>query len=177
MKATVPPLSERQQPGLSETLTRDKCAIICQSCGVPQVERELQRWRECDAWDQPTRTIVVLCDRCAKRLIDPHPRLYRALDLHEPAPGCMLLCVGCAHRSGNDCTHPNLKANGGSGLSLTQAEPVVMHLCVSPRSQSGFHTIYPHPVSACSGREPRPIAARDGEPGVQTDLGLEAATD
>lgn len=147
----MPPLAERQQPGLSVTLTHLKSAVTCQSCGIAGTAG-LQRWRECDEWDKPTRSIVVLCDRCTKKLINAHPRLYVQLDLNEPAPGCMPLCVGCIHRDGNDCTHADLKANGGEGLTLTFPHPTVMFITCTPRRFGGNHRIYPGPVSACKGR-------------------------
>src|SRR5688572_33178922 len=92
--AAVPPLVEREKPGLSETLTAPKSPDRCQSCGAPEptpngnvdatIQRFgltglLERWMECDPWDRDTHVVVVLCQRCSARLISPHPRLYKAL--------------------------------------------------------------------------------------------------
>lgn len=127
---TVPPLAERQRLGLSQTLTGPKHPNACQSCGaleqtdllgVPETApvTHLTRWRECDEWDKPTLTIVVLCRRCSDRLIEKHARMYIPLELFRPFPGVMELCVDCIHRNGTSCQAPAAKHNGGRGLKIT----------------------------------------------------------
>jgi len=140
----VPPLAACEQPGLSETLTGPVAPDRCQSCGAapPDIAGDvdyvlkrqgyarLERWVECDPSDQPTAVVVVLCARCSKRLIDAHPRLYIALSPDEPRPGCMTFCLECAHREGTRCTHPDAKANGGTGVRLGfDHKPSRMHVC------------------------------------------------
>jgi hypothetical protein len=149
----VPPLAERQRPGLSETLTGPKHPEQCQSCGGPATER----WIECDPWDQPTHTLIVLCEDCEERLIEPHPRLYRELEHNAPWPGAMALCVNCRHREGITCRCPLARWNGGPGMAVTCAKPVVYHWC--GRSKGGRRTggvarSFAHPPTKCAGWAP-----------------------
>jgi hypothetical protein len=118
----VPPLDERRKPGLGETLPGERHPEVCQSCG--KRDSVWTRWMECDPWDQPTETIVILCRTCEKRLIQPHARLYRALDSAEVRPGAMVLCAACDHRRELRCGHPDLRANGGKGLGISQPKQI-----------------------------------------------------
>lgn len=152
-----PPIEERRKPGLSQTLPFPRELGCCQSCGQtadPSDGVALRKWRECDEWDKATRVIVVLCTRCSKRLIDPHPRLYVATSWDEPVPGAMELCVSCVHQAGLACLHPLLKANGGPGLEVRFPQPVRGFLC-GPRVGGPFVQWTGKP-SACAGREERP---------------------
>jgi hypothetical protein len=145
----VPPLAERQRPGLSVTLTGPVHPNVCQSCaGLGQV-RGMRYWRECDEWDKPTPTVVALCPTCSDRLITPHARLYVAIDHNEPVPGVMALCSLCRHRAGTRCTLA--RVHGGPGVIVTAAKPTVMFIC--GRGIGGALRHYPRPASACSGRE------------------------
>ncbi len=124
----------------------------CQSCGH---DCDLTRWLEHDERDQPTAVVVVLCRPCSDRIIEPHPRLYAALDEYAPHSGSMALCRECSRRSGVSCTHPDLKANGGAGLNITMRRPDTAF--VSGRGAGGrrtgwVHRIYHAPPSACAGR-------------------------
>ncbi len=147
MSGRIPPLAEREKPGLSETLTCSRQPDRCQSCDRQKDADALQRWVECDAWDKPTKVIVVLCATCAKRLVGAHPRLYRQLEHFAPWPGVMPLCVHCRHRDSLRCCHADLKANGGPGLGIRYPSP--MTACGS----HGCEHVYPGPVSSCEGRE------------------------
>lgn len=119
MPTTVPPLRERQQPGLSETLAHTRDPNTCQSCGDFGLDRGSgRRWIECDAFDEPTATMVILCVRCSERLIERHPRLYLHEDWWAPRPGAMACCVDCTLRTDLRCVSPMLKARGGPGLGI-----------------------------------------------------------
>ena len=113
---TAPSIDERRQPGLSETLGILIDPRMCRSCGSLS---ELTRWRECDENDRPTMAVVVLCQRCSKKVIDRHPRLYIELQPHEPFPGVMEICVDCPARDGVSCTSLLAKHNGGPGMAIT----------------------------------------------------------
>lgn len=141
---------------LSQTLPHTKSPDTCQSCGVignPD-HHELQRWQECDNSDRPTKVVVVLCAACAKRLIEPHPRLYRQLSYNEPFPGSHGVCLGCSHRDGTSCAHPDAKANGGTGVMMTVGQPTRIHVQRSPRSRSGWVNVWPYPPKDCEQRNP-----------------------
>lgn len=146
-------------PKLSDTLTGPRDPRICQGCGagadqLPGLESppvELHAWVECDDQDRGTAVTIIVCPRCEK-LIKPHPRLYRPVEHNEPRPGIMELCVPCRYRSGTSCSHPSLKANGGSGLLLTIERPTPVHLCYGG-GRGEFKKIWPKPVEACAGRE------------------------
>jgi hypothetical protein len=102
--------------------------------------------------DQPLRVFVVLCKRCADRIIEPHPRLYREQLPHTPMPGAMPICVDCPCRAALDCKSPVAKFNGGSGLEY-EPKGQMVHLCRSPRSKSGWQYLSDGPVTKCSGKE------------------------
>jgi hypothetical protein len=150
----IPPLAVRRLPGLSATLRYPPHPARCQNCGL-HAAGALVRWLEHDEWDKPTRTIVVLCEPCGARLIDPHHRLYVALERNRPWTGCMGLCVRCQHRRGTSCAHPDAKVNGGPGLEIVTAEPTRMHIYCSRNSGgrfSGWRTEWPEPARSCAGR-------------------------
>ena len=147
-------------PRLSETLTGPRSIDTCQCCGfIPLPAQEpLTRWLEHGEDDAPDPhpIVVVLCKPCSDKLIEPHPRLYRALQLHEPLLGAMPICQDCTHREATRCKCPAAKINGGEGLQITfTTPPTRIHVCRSPRSQSGYTVNYTGPVNQCSGKEPR----------------------
>lgn len=158
---SMPSLAERVQPGLVETLAGPRDPRRCQSCSTGHSPANpLARWLEHDEWDRvPERgpRVVVLCRRCSGRLIEPHPRLYRQLANGEPFPGCMGLCLACAHRDGVHCTSPAAKVNGGEGISFEYSEaPYRAHIYCGGRSgRSGWRTFFPGRVVGCSAREER----------------------
>lgn len=128
--ADVPLKIREQWPKLSADLPYPRSPVSCQSCG--QVDDSdvcaLERWIECDEWDRVTKTLVVLCSPCSRRLIDPHPRLYMHVDAREPRPGSFPLCADCRLREDLRCTSPRAKANGGPGVEVTVKAPTSVHL-------------------------------------------------
>lgn len=141
-------------PRLSETLTHPRSLYTCQACGRSGAdEATFSRWMEHDAQDKPEPIVVVLCRPCAAKLIEPHPRLYKQLSPNEPMPGAMPICDGCKHRDWTRCHNPLAQINGGPGLTMKFPKPSSVHVCRSPRSQSGWIHHYPGPVTECSGLE------------------------
>ena len=134
-------------PKLSEDLPFARHPNVCQSCG----QKGFNRWREHDDQDDPTDTIVILCDVC-DRIIKPHKRLYSKLQNSEPVPGAMEICLDCIHCKGLICRSPMRLANGGSGLPIRFPKPMVM--CVDFTDGSG-HCVrfYPPGTITCDGRE------------------------
>jgi hypothetical protein len=142
-------------PKLSETLPGPAAPDRCQACQpsfFPQDPGPLERWVECDEHDQPTDVVVVLCSPCARKLIEPHPRLYRPLGPNDPHPGAMGICVDCVHRTGTRCSRT--RANGGPGIRVTIARPTVAHLNYGG-GRGAFKKLYASPASDCSRREVR----------------------
>lgn len=133
---------------LSE-LAGDDAPDTCRICATQG--RDMQRWQEHDHNDKPEPRLVVLCWRCAEKLIELHPRLYTKLQPNDPWPGAMAICLPCRWRNGTKCTHPSAKGNGGPGVMLTLSKPYVA--MVRGRGFSGILTTYPHPPSACKNRE------------------------
>ncbi len=107
-------------------------------------ERGVHVWQECDDADRPEPIAVLLCPPCGTRLIEPHPRLYYVLPFNEPFAGTMGLCVPCRFRAGVRCTHPDLKANGGPGLTIQTDTPV---------PAPGRRRVYVRAATGCAGRE------------------------
>lgn len=156
MKAhTFPSLEEREKPGLWETLDEhEDDADICRGCGIhtSATIEGLLRWRECDAWDQPTGRIVVLCQRCSDTLIEPHARLYIPVPLGEPVPGMTRICRDCTHRSGTTC--PLSKAWGGAGVMFRFDRPALRSIsCTRGRHGGCRHNTDYGIVVACAQKE------------------------
>jgi len=107
-------------------------------------ERGVHVWQERDDADQPEPIAVLLCPPCSARLIEPHPRLYSGLPFNEPFAGTMGLCAPCRFRDGVRCTHPDLRANGGPGLTIQADTPV---------PAPGRRRVYVRPATGCAGRE------------------------
>jgi hypothetical protein len=135
---------------LSEQLGGPVRPDRCQGCGSVC---DLALWQEHDEQDRPEPIVIILCERCSKRTIGPHPRLYAELERNRPWPGAMAICDRCRFRDRLRCTHPAAKANGGAGVELTIARPVTAHLSRSPRRLSGFVMWWPHPATDCDRRE------------------------
>lgn len=142
--------AELVMPRLSESLPGERRPDRCQACGSPC---DLALWREHDEQDRPEAIVVNLCDRCSRKLIEPHPRLYEELARNAPWPGAIGICTACVHRDGLRCAHPDAKANGGIGVALTIARPHQVHLCRSPRRLSGWVKLWPAPAEDCRQRE------------------------
>ena len=152
-------------PRLSIDLKHARHLAVCQACGVVHNPhgRALHRWLEHDTDDQPEPVCVVLCDPCATRLIDPHPRLYRRMQHHEPLPGAMPICADCRHRADLACRNPDAAINGGPGLSYTLPPPIrafVDRTDANVRRRGGCEAVYVGPVSGCAGKE---AAEKSGE--------------
>lgn len=130
-------------PRLSKTLPGERDPRKCQVCAK---DYDVYRWQEHDEHDQPENIIVVLCDRCAY-VVKPHPRLYRQLDTWEPFPGSNTMCHDCRLREATRCTHPDLKANGGEGLTLNVPKPLQAFIC-----PGGLRHIW-QGEPTCTGRE------------------------
>lgn len=151
-------------PKLSEQLRFERTPDTCQSCGLgPEASSHgnlqpatLQRWREHDEQDKPTPVIVMLCPSCAKRLIEPHPRLYSHEPDMGPLPGAMPLCCGCKWLRNLLCTSPALKANGGEGVYITFPQPTTGFWdgCepTTGKRTGGRMMMYSHHPTACRER-------------------------
>jgi hypothetical protein len=144
----IPPLAARQLPGLSQTLHFFPHPEECQSCGSAG---ELTRWRECDEWDKPTMVVVVLCQKCSRKLIEPHPRLYHQLQEAEPFPGSMQICLDCPMRDGISCKSPLAKHNGGPGMLIDGARGFAGFFCGGPNA--GYRRLYSSPPTSCAGKD------------------------
>jgi hypothetical protein len=148
--------SKHPWPRLSQTLPH-RHPLTCQACGASFIDggERLGFWQEHDDQDQPERIFVPLCQKCADRIIEPHPRLYEKIDRNAPMPGGMPICIDCRFRDGLRCTHADLVTNGGDGLRLTQVQPSVMFLDYRDKAarRRGKRIVsYYRPVSACAGR-------------------------
>lgn len=136
---------------------RNPC--VCRRCGgvtggdptgdgkMRILRTSVDRWQECDHNDKPEDKLIVLCNKCAKEIIEQHPRLYHKLTPNNPWPGAMAICMRCMFRDGTACLHPDAKANGGPGVMLTIAKPY--HAMVDGRNYRGPLTIWPAPAEAC----------------------------
>lgn len=137
-------------PRLSDTLPHLRAPDMCQQCG--EREGAMFRWREHDDRDQPTETLVVLCDTC-EAIIEPHPRLYSKLQRFEPCPGSNTMCLGCKFRVELSCKHPRLKQNGGDGLPIFSPRPGFMHINMGKKPHVMTWVWKEEPK--CDGREER----------------------
>jgi hypothetical protein len=144
-------------PRLSNSLLGSRHPNVCQSCGrrgeqnQPDAHVALSVWRECDSNDKPDRCVVVLCEKCEKKIVPPHPRLYIQHELHQPCPGAMLTCADCVLRHKLRCTHPDLKRNGGEGLILDMPTPRRAHFNFGG-GRGEVRTIFLGPVT-CTGKQ------------------------
>jgi len=107
-------------------------------------------WQEHDSRDEPESSAVMLCTTCSKRLITPHPRVYRRISRRAPFPGIMDLCIDCRFRAGVTCTHPDRVSNGGEGLQIDAASGMWAHA----RTAIGGRTLtlYAYPPQGCAQR-------------------------
>lgn len=155
----IPPLAERQRPPLSQTLPGPFHPLRCAGC------RKLQpyhgegtswtRWVECDPMEQPTAVVLVFCKACQVTVMEPHPRLYRALEPHAPHPGAMRVCLTCTHRDGAQglqCASPLQLSRGGAGMRIRHPAGSPCHLNFGG-GRGAFIRMYPGPPTGCSGYE------------------------
>lgn len=141
-------------PRLSETLPHQHPGQ-CGNCGAIHAAN-IVVWQEHDDQDHPEIRYVALCEPCEEAIIEPHPRLYRRLPRHAPAPGIMPLCVDCNHRAGTLCKSPEALFNGGTGMATFGPEPTIMFFDYrdkAGRRQGEPRRIYPGPVTECTGRD------------------------
>ncbi len=146
-----PPGCRETMPRLSVSLTGRRHPLICQNCRSPAGADDC--WREHDQQDRPEQTFLYLCEPCAKKLIQPHPRLYSQQHRWAPRPGAMPVCLDCPHRRELSCSHWALKANGGPGLILRMPQPTTMHVdyTVKGRRVGEWFKNYHGPVD-CEGK-------------------------
>ena len=146
-------------PRLSDTLQRLTWPFRCQRCdtyGGHGVYERLTVWKEHDDADKPEMIFVVLCPKCAAKVIDPHPRLYARLGFNEPAPGVMRVCVGCRHRVAARCGSPMAMANGGPGLTFPAPDSTLHLSCQDKygRRYGRWEKWWDEEPSECKGFEP-----------------------
>jgi hypothetical protein len=136
----------------------------CHVCGGSERLHSLLLWREHDARDKPipgTGGLVVVCDsKACEKVIEDHPRLY--VQDRLGAPGHFPeLCGDCRYRKGWDCTHPDLKANGGQGLSVQLGGG--MHAIICRRGRGGGCSTPTRTALRCAGHE-RNVPANSAAP-------------
>jgi hypothetical protein len=140
-------------PKLSVTLPHPANPHLCQNC--QSGDFNLGIWIEHDEADQPTSTLIALCQRCSDKIIEPHPRLYAQAPVNAPIPGAMSLCILCVFRDGLRCRMAKL--NGGPGITVTAAKPLVCHIDGRDRKTGKRFGRWIHdystPTSACTGRK------------------------
>lgn len=139
----------------------------CQLCGFEKYDIcEFTMWWECREDDSidPEKILVTCRGKECEKTINDHERLYKEIPWGRGGPGkFMLLCGNCMNREGTRCTHPNLKANGGSGLRVTySALPKVM-VCLhlqgpipgvdeqAENTGSRCFPLFPDPATKCEG--------------------------
>jgi hypothetical protein len=125
----------------------------CHLCGARAADCSLRLWRECDQRDQPLLgldALLFVCDsKLCAALIEKHPRLY--VEEQPGRPGHFPeLCGDCQHRDGLSCLHPDLKANGGAGLSVTLSGFANIIIC---RRGKGGCSSPPRTATKCAGFE------------------------
>lgn len=150
-------------PRLTNQCTQEKHPYVCQACGGSNkptygnglMRESMGRWQECDHNDKPEPyNFIVLCTKCQRSVLDPHPRLYISISDNAPMPGCMAICIDCDFRDGIKCKHPAAKENGGTGVMLTIARP--SHAMVDGRDYRGPITLWPAPASDCKQKRLNP---------------------
>lgn len=100
----------------------------CNVCGEPA--EELAAFLEHGAGDKPppedqrhaALVFIGRGHRACMKVLEAHPRLYAEV---RGDPGHFpLLCGPCQNRDGMACKHPDLRANGGAGLSVSLSDPL-----------------------------------------------------
>lgn len=143
-------------PRLSVDLPYPRAIDTCQSCGAtPELGAELQRWCEHDDEDEATPVVVILCATCAKRIIEPHRRLYSEIPANKPWPGAMDCCSGCRFAIALECNSPSLKRNGGPGVAIDSSAPERMHVNMGRKRHLWLES-YRRPPVCHSREEPTP---------------------
>ena len=139
-------------PRLSD-LTGNTDIYHCAGCGF--VREHVPRWQEHDHFDKPEMRVVCLCKRCAKRMVGPHPRLYRELELFEPMPGAMQVCIGCRWLERVACKCPLAKHNGGAGMVIMVPDSGVRGFVCSRGKGGGCHSFHGWAghATSCNGKD------------------------
>ena len=151
-------------PRLSETLSPIRRPFDCQRCGaIPPVGGEpLTAWQEHNDADRPETIFVLLCRKCADKVIEPHPRLYRRLSRNEPAPGVMQICSGCIYQIEGRCTSDLLRSRGGPGLKFPGPDTTV-HICrAGPKGRGRvgeWLKMWSAEPTTCAGFRPDPMSS------------------
>lgn len=153
--AKAPELPPKPWPRLSADLPKHETLHRCRACGATE---KLARWQEHDEEDKPEPVVVVLCEACSGKIIEPHPRLYRELPRFEPFPGAMGICTFCRFMTEPcRCSSPQAKINGGPGLKYEMPPPDNCHVLYTEggRRKGKWLTTFKGPVTGCTGREPK----------------------
>lgn len=145
---------------LSKLPTRPRDPILrCNICGEEpstmgpgSTESTMLLYREHDEYDksldgESARVYVDGSHKACEKALRDHPRLY-TLEMGRPGH-FPKLCGDCTFRKADACSHPDLKANGGPGLSVTLDGLGVSVVCLRGPGYGGRP-----PVDAvkCAGR-------------------------
>jgi len=129
----------------------------CQLCGYESSDIcEFRMYQECDENDKPEpyNVLIVCRQNSCRKAIENSPTLYMEVPWGKGAPGhFMLLCGNCPFRKNTECSHPDLKLNGGNGLEVKMHNSPMVHVCFSNGSYS--NDIYPSPMTWCAGNPTR----------------------
>lgn len=151
--APKPPGLGPDSPRLSEILHGFKSRKKCQHCGT--TKGPVYGWIEHDHNDRPEPNYIFLCEPCAGKLIEPHPRLYRQFNQFEPLPGVMDICGPCGWRINSRCTCPRAVFNGGAEPGLKIDIPAPASAFVDGPKFRGRMAIWHSPATACDGFKPK----------------------
>lgn len=140
-------------PRLSQDLPHCGELLRCWSCGGragAEGVADLHRWQECDDQDRPEPIILVLCETCGDRIVEPHPRMYHPLRPYQPWPGAMSLCFDCIQRDGTRC-------RVAQAVRIEQEAPIVAHVRYSRRQKNGTRgewvRTWSKPATGCDRKE------------------------
>jgi hypothetical protein len=134
----------------------------CQLCGYTSQYNDICEFRmvvECDENDDPEPgNMIVVCDNknpACQKTIEDSARLYITIRWGSGAPGhLMLLCGDCQFRDGTSCKHADLKTNGGAGLEIQIARPLIaVHVCFTDGTGTSTDFSANTPAVECAGRQ------------------------
>lgn len=133
----------------------------CQLCGFASDDIcEFHLWQECDEQDhlEPGNVLMVCRKGSCRKIINDHPRLYQQVEWGAGDPGHFIFtCEACSFRENGNCKHPDLKANGGSGLTVHFDSPFGRSTTVCTTDAQGDNHCQQIPMQAksCDGFKPR----------------------
>lgn len=115
---------------------------------------KVSAWIEHDHNDRREAIYVFLCEACGKRISEPHIRLYRQAQQHEPLPGIMDICADCKWRVLSRCTNPKAVFNGGAepGLRIDIKGASKAHVYYGG-GKGEWLWFFTEPATGCSGQE------------------------